>query len=142
MRSTLRRSHPLPCLRDQDQALEPDTVSAAVDIDRTIVQEVGADIGAFAQPSALEKMVDAKAHTAAQVVEEPETHTAGTTYVSTSMQHESYAMPTPAVSMNPRALSSRWRRGMGPATMVMGRYPTIACRPTRALPSTGWRCRT
>ena len=147
MRSTPHRLCLLPCLRDQDQALEPDTVSAAVDIDRTIVQEVGTDMGAFAQPSTPEKMVDAKAHAATQVVEEPETHTAGTTYVSASMQHESYAMPTPSVSMNPRAQSSRWRRGMGPATMamgtmVMGRYPTTACRPTRALPSTGWRCRT
>ena len=45
--------------------------------------------------------MDAKVHAATQVMEEPETHTAGTTYVSTSMQHESYVVPTPAVSMNP-----------------------------------------
>ena len=37
-------------LRDQDQALEPYTVSAAVDIDRTIAQEASTDMGVFAQP--------------------------------------------------------------------------------------------
>ena len=62
-------------------------------------------MGAFAQPSTLEKVVDAKAHAATQVVEEPKTHTAkvGTMYALTSVQHKSYAMPALTVSMNPQA---------------------------------------